>query len=298
MKRTSSIILIGALLLCLCSCGKNAVWTPTGHAFFKESVQHLPDTIDTENVDFPEQRTGTFQKQSLPLTLTAVTDDACGEYETEDGSYLFRWDQTDHLRMLAVKDIEAIREVENMSKQELIAWIQKLVNRYYRLDWSEYQLECITNILGGEIFRQTYEDFVPPTEAGEQASYTFRFSKYIGQTKTGDSVTVFLGNFDVDGFQTEYPPVNYLIIHFPDCAFDEIESLSVDKAAADLAKDTFLKEHVKNYAYHEVMDSWAEIYHDKLYYVYDLGVFATPDGKPEDRFSIGRQYLYIELTQP
>ena len=186
-------------------------------------------------------------------------------YESDDGVLSCRFDPNGGmLRFISAESWLDPNQASNMSEEDYLAWVQEVVSRYYTEDWSEYTSSCSTEIRGSltdSEKRQTKKGFHTPNETYESiASYTFTFTKYLGERATSDEIRAYI-----------QPGTGFVELEFSAHDFDDTEAVEIDPELIQASVFQFLSDSIAEtrYAYtrHSTSLSKLTYIHGHLCYI-------------------------------
>ena len=187
------------------------------------TADQIPDTGNGETPEDPAQtREILFMKHLYPLQFE---EDPSGDYYVYTGN---AGKLTCHfasnggmLRMLAAESWLAPEKAAAMSEDDYLNWIKEQVSVYYTEDWTQYTLSCTTQIRDsfyGKDSVHKENGFVTPVDSYESVdSYTFTFTKYLGEYTTTDLIRAHIR-----------PQTGYTSLEFSPHDFDNSQAVKVD----------------------------------------------------------------------
>ena len=164
-------------------------------------------------------------------------------YEDHEGKVSGRYYvENDALAQIAAYDKIPFPAESVDAEPEYIDWAKSLLSSYGVNDLDTYEYSCETCILDsgisssgkGYASNNPFDYFCLPSGSNESlSSYKFRFAKYVGDYKTSDSVSVYIG------FRT-----GLIIVQFNNDEFSSMDELQIDRAEVENSLDQYIKDSI------------------------------------------------------
>lgn len=170
-------------------------------------------------------------------------------YTSSDNAVTCWFDpETGKLRMISAENWLQAQDQKTMDADEYIEWIKLHVSEYYSENWSEYMVSCKTEILNtltGTAEPEIKYDFYVPYETYETVnSYTFTFTKYLGDYATTDAIQAYIR-----------PDNGLVVLEFSAHNFDNAEPVEPDLELIHASVYQFVTDSFSSSEYSYLMHS-------------------------------------------